>query len=95
LRHKERLAGLLALSGYLPLASTTAAERSEQNREIPIFMAHGVQDPVIVISRARESRDTLSALGYHVTWHEYSMPHSVCPEEIDDISTWLRSVLPA
>ena len=93
LRSSERLAGTLALSTYLPLAATLAAERSPANRDLPIFMAHGSQDPMIPVDRARASRDALAALGYAVEWREYPMPHSVCLEEISDIAAWLTRVL--
>ena len=93
LRHPERLAGLIVLSSFLPLAEALAAEVSPANRDVPIFMAHGTHDPMIPLARGRESRDRLLALGYRVEWHEYPMPHSVCAEEIADLSTWLRSVL--
>jgi phospholipase/carboxylesterase len=93
LRSGERLAGTLALSTYLPLAPTLAAERSAANRDLPIFMAHGSQDPMIPIDRARASRDALAALGYPVEWREYPMPHSVCLDEISDIAAWLTRVL--
>jgi phospholipase/carboxylesterase len=95
LRHAERLAGILALSGYLPLAASTEKERSTANRDIPIFMAHGRLDPVVILPRAMEGRQRLIALGYAVEWREYMMPHSVCPEEITDIGRWLQRVLPA
>jgi phospholipase/carboxylesterase len=93
LRHAERLAGIVALSGYLPLAATTAAERSAANAHTPIFMAHGQQDNVVVPQRAAASHDALRALGYSVDWHEYPMAHSVCMEEIADLSQWLNKVL--
>jgi phospholipase/carboxylesterase len=93
LRHDERLAGLVGLSGYLPLAAKAEAERHAANRDVPIFLAHGTQDPVIPIDRARASRDVLLALGHAVEWHEYAMPHSVCAEEIGDLNRWLLSVL--
>ena len=93
LRHPETLAGLLCLSGYVPLASTVAAERSAANQNTPIFLAHGRSDQVIPIDRAEKSRDLLQAVGYAVEWHEYRMQHSVCEEEVGDISTWLRRVL--
>ena len=93
LRHRERLAGLVGLSGYLPLAETTAAERSDANALVPIFMAHGRDDPMIGIDRAAASRDALRGLGYAVDWHEYDMPHSVCMEEIAELNRWLLRVL--
>jgi phospholipase/carboxylesterase len=95
LRYPERLAGLLGMSGYLPLAATTAAERSEANADVPIFQAHGRADPVIALARATASRDALVALGYAVEWHDYPMPHSVCPQEIADMNRWLLKVLAA
>ena len=93
LRHPERLAGILALSGYLPLPETVADEVSPANRDVPIFMAHGTHDPVVPLSWALRSRDRLTALGYAVDWRDYPMPHSVCAEEIADIARWLRRVL--
>jgi len=93
LRHDERLAGLVGLSGYLPLASKLADERHQANHDVPIFLAHGVQDPVISISLARASRDALVAAGHDVEWHEYPMPHSVCGPEIADLNRWLLRVL--
>jgi phospholipase/carboxylesterase len=93
LRYPERLAGLAGLSGYLPLADTTAAERSEANRNLPIFMAHGQRDPVVVMPRGSASRDALLALGYDVEWHEYPMEHSVCMEEVADLNRWLTTHL--
>jgi len=93
LRHAERLAGIAALSGYLPLAASTAAERSEANRDVPIFMGHGQRDGVVLIARATASRDALVALGYPVEWHTYPMEHSVCMEEIADLGKWLQRVL--
>ena len=93
LRHRDRLAGLLCMSGYLPLADKTAAERSPANQDVPIFMAHGTRDPVVLLPRATASRDHLQSLGYEVQWHEYAMEHSLCQEEIQDIEDWLRRVL--
>jgi phospholipase/carboxylesterase len=96
LRYPERLGGILALSTYLPLAGTLAAERSPASRDVPVFMAHGSLDPMIAVARARESRAALHALGYAVEWREYAMPHSVCAEEIADIAGWLlRTLAPA
>ena len=93
LRHRERLAGVAGLSGYLPLAASTAAERSEANRDVPLFLAHGTQDPVVMFQRGTASRDALAALGYTIEWHDYPMPHSVCAEEIADLNRWLLRVL--
>ena len=94
-RHRERLGGLVGLSGYLPLAERTAAERSDANALVPIFMAHGRADPMIPLARATWSRDALQALGYAVEWHDYPMEHSVCIEEIADLQRWLlRTVVP-
>jgi phospholipase/carboxylesterase len=95
LRHAERLGGILALSTWLPLAGTLAAERNAANRDTPVFMAHGTHDPMIALARARESRAALEALGYAVEWKEYAMAHSVCGEEIADIAAWLLRLLAA
>jgi len=93
LRHGERLAGILALSTYLPLADTLAAERSEANGALPVFLAHGDHDDIIPVERARQSHARLEALGYAVTWKEYPMPHAVCAPEIADIAAWLLTRL--
>ena len=95
LRYPQRLAGLMCLSGYLPLADTIADERHAANQDTAIFMAHGRGDGVVLINRAEASRDLLQQLGYHVEWHEYMMQHSVCAEEVDDISRWLQQTLKA
>jgi len=93
LRHSERLAGVLALSTYLPLAATLQAERSPANRDLPIFMAHGQYDDIIPLARAEQSRRMLEQLGYPVEWHAYAMPHSLCPQEIQDICQFLGRIL--
>lgn len=93
LRHDERLAGLVGLSGYLPLAAQAAAERHAANRDVPIFFAHGQSDGVIPIGLARASRDALAGMGHEVEWHEYPMAHAVCAEEIEDLGGWLRQRL--
>ena len=93
LRYPKRLAGIMALSGYLPLAPSVAAECSDVNRSVPIFLAHGTADPVVVLARGEASRNALTAMGYPVQWHTYPMPHSVHPAEIADIAVFLRSVL--
>jgi phospholipase/carboxylesterase len=93
LRCPHQLAGLVGLSGYLPLAARTAAERHAANAATPIFMAHGRRDGVVAMARATESRDALRALGHPIDWHDYPMEHSVCPEEIADLNRWLLGVL--
>lgn len=93
LRSPQRLAGLVALSGYLPLATTTAAEHSAASLGTPIFMAHGAFDGVVVPERGVAARDALLALGHRVEWHSYPMEHSVCAEEVRDINAWLLQVL--
>ena len=93
LRYPHRLAGVLALSTYLPLRRTLAAERSAMNVSIPIFMAHGIYDPVIPKSRALKAKEILLKHGYDVAWHSYPMDHSVCVDEIADISSWLTASL--
>ena len=93
LRHPERLAGVMALSCFLPLAHLVAGEASAANRSTPFLMAHGVHDPLIPLARARSARDALTALGYRVEWHEYPMPHSVSDVEVLDIAAWLARVL--
>ena len=93
LRYPQRLAGVMALSTYLPLAETLPAEASVANQDLPIFFAHGTHDPVIALPMATASRAKLLELGYAVEWHEYPMQHSVCPEELHAISAWLVQVL--
>ena len=93
LRLPHRLAGIMALSGYLPLVDRLAAERHPANAQAPVFMAHGTQDPVVVLARGEASRDALATLGQPVQWHSYPMPHSLHPREIADISAFLAQVL--
>lgn len=95
LRHPERLAGIAGLSGYLPLASTTQAERSAASLATPIFLAHGMQDEIVLPDRGEASRDALLALGHAVEWHEYPMGHAVHPLEIRHLDDWLSRVLSA
>jgi len=95
LRYREVLGGILALSSYLPLAGTTSAEASGLARNTPIFMAHGRDDPVIPYGLGKASAEELLQRGYTLTWHEYAMPHSVCPEELQDIEQWLVQRLAA
>jgi phospholipase/carboxylesterase len=93
LRYPERLAGVIALSTYLPLPGSLAAERSAANADVPIFMAHGRYDDLIPMPRAQASRERLEKLGYAPEWHDYPMPHSVCAPEIADISAFLSRIL--
>jgi phospholipase/carboxylesterase len=93
LRHPQPLAGVLALSTYLPLSASLESERSRASQDLPIFMAHGQYDDIIPLARAEESRRILERRGYKVEWHVYPMAHSVCPEEITDISEFLGRVL--
>ena len=93
LRHAERLAGIMALSTWLPLAAALAAERHAANRDVPVFMAHGTMDEMIVLERAERSRERLVELGYAPEWREYPMGHAVCPEEVSAIGAWLGRVL--
>jgi phospholipase/carboxylesterase len=94
LRHPDRLAGIMALSTWLPLAARLGAEVHPANAAVPIFMAHGTWDPTVSLDFARYSRQQLVAAGYDVEWREYPMAHAVCPDEIEDIRTWLLRVLP-
>lgn len=95
LRQPQALAGIVGLSGYLPLADKTAAERSEASRRTPIFLAHGTHDEVVALERAEASREALQALGYQVEWHEYLMGHAVAPLEIEELNAFLVRVLSA
>ena len=83
----------MAWSGYLPLAASTAAERSPANADVPILMGHGRFDTMVAPARGLATRDALLALGYPVQWHDYPMEHSVCPDEITDLNRWLLKVL--
>ena len=94
LRHAQRLAGILALSTYLPLADTVEKERHNANRDLPVFVAHGTHDPMIALARAERTRGQLEALGNPVKYATYPMEHSVCPQEIADIGAWLGAVIP-
>jgi len=93
LRQPQPLAGLIALSCYLPLADAFAREASAASKGVPLFLAHGTQDPVVPLARGIASRDALQAAGYAVEWHDYPMPHSVSAEEIRDIAAFMQRVL--
>lgn len=90
LRYSQKLAGVLALSTYLPLQSTLPAEAHAANRQVPIFMAHGTFDTVIGLDVALSSAEVLTQSGYAVSWHEYAMAHSVCEKEVADLRDFLR-----
>jgi phospholipase/carboxylesterase len=93
LRYGQRLAGLVALSGYVPLAASTAAERHAANATTPVFGGHGSRDGIVRPERGRAGRDLLQSLGQPVEWHEYPMEHSVCIEEVRALEGWLLRVL--
>jgi len=93
-RYPERLAGIIGLSCYQVLEAGFDAERLPANQATPIFLAHGMQDPVVIPALGEAACRQLQAAGYAVEWHAYSMPHSVCPQEVADIAAWLRRVVP-
>jgi phospholipase/carboxylesterase len=93
LRYPQRLAGLVGMSGYLPLADTTAAERKDANALTPVFLAHGRSDGVVALARGTAGRDLLLQQGQPLEWHDYPMQHSVCMEEVQDLQRWLLKVL--
>lgn len=93
LRHAEKLAGVIALSTYMPIAATFAAERSAANAGTAIFWGHGTADPVVVLQRGIDSRELLQSLDYRVDWHTYPMAHAVCADEISDLRHWLAQRL--
>ena len=93
LRHPQRLAGLVGLSGYVPLADTTAAERHAASQGLPVFLAHGRSDGIVPLVRGTAGRDLLKGLGCDVEWHDYPMEHSVCMEEVVALNRWLLKAL--
>ncbi|MGD2141617.1 MAG: dienelactone hydrolase family protein [Burkholderiales bacterium] len=93
LRYPRKLAGILALSCYLPLSATLSRERAEANLATPVFMGHGSQDNVVPEALGIMSRDLLINAGYNVEWHSYPMMHSVCDQELDDVGAWLGKVM--
>ncbi len=93
LRYPEKLAGILALSTYLPTLETLANEGSAAGKTTPVFMAHGILDAIIAIETGKSAYDTLSAMGYCVEWHDYLMEHAVCAEEINHLSVFMNSIL--
>jgi phospholipase/carboxylesterase len=95
IRHAQKLAGIIALSTYLPLDASSAAERGAANEKLPIFMGHGSFDPVVPQALGLLSRDALVRLGYEVEWRSYPMAHQVCPPEIADLRAWIAKRLAA
>jgi phospholipase/carboxylesterase len=93
LRYPQRLAGIAALSAFLPLAKELAAEANPAYADLPIFMAHGTHDGIIELPYAELGRDQLTAAGFAPSWHSYTMAHAVCAEEIRDVSNWLRALV--
>lgn len=93
LRHEQRLAGVLGLSTYLPLEQTVATEASDANRDVPVMLCHGSQDPMLPIQLGQHSCEALRQLGYAPQWRDYPMQHQVCLEEIQDISNWMQPLL--
>lgn len=93
LRFEQTLGGIIALSSYLPLANRLADEYHSSNRSTPIFMAHGLFDPVVPLAMGQQSERCLSSFNYPVKWHTYPMPHAVLPEEISDIGQYLQTTL--
>jgi phospholipase/carboxylesterase len=95
LRYPDRLAGILAMSCYLPFPETLATERSAANSDVPILLCHGRSDPVVPVVMGLETRDELRVRGYAPEWHDYPMQHEVCMEEIAEVARWLKQRLPA
>ena len=93
LRYELPLAGIMALSTYLPTLDTLEQERAEANANTPIMMAHGKYDPVIPVTLGRQAHKSLEGMGYSVEWHEYPMEHQVCMEEIEDIGAWMSEIV--
>ena len=93
LRYEKTLGGIIGLSTYMPATEQFAAESHRANQHTPIFLAHGLHDPVLALKLAESSRDLLSAQGYAVSWHTYPMPHSLCQEEVTELSVWLDRIL--
>ena len=92
-RYPQKLAGIIGLSCYMLLGSTFAAERTAVNQTTPIFVAHGMRDPVIDVRLGEETQRMLEEHDYPVTWRRYPIPHSVSPEELTDVAAWLRRLL--
>lgn len=93
LTYQTRLAGIIALSGYLPFGDQVMANASQENKSIPIFLAHGTEDTVVPYALGTNTKEILTKNHYSVAWHNYAMPHSVCLQEVRDIGAWLVQIL--
>ena len=93
LRYQDKLAGILALSTYLPLREKLQQEHSQASKTIPVMMMHGKQDTTVPITLAEQSRDHMESSGHQVEWHSYDMPHTVCSEQVRDIADWIKKIL--
>lgn len=91
--YPEKLAGVIGLSGYIPMLKSFGERYNPANKDVPVLFAHGIQDDVVPIERAYHALEVLQELGQNVEWHEYNMPHTLCMPEIIDIGDWLRKVL--
>ncbi|MGZ4954179.1 MAG: alpha/beta hydrolase [Methylobacter sp.] len=92
LRYQYKLAGIIALSTYLPTIDQLKTERSAANNDIPIFMAHGIIDSIVAVESGKAAFDKLKAMGYNIEWHDYVMEHSLCIEETEHISAFINSI---
>lgn len=93
IRHEQKLAGAIGLSTYLPIADSAPAEKHQNNANLPIFLAHGTQDNIVPLQFGEVSHQVLDQLGYPVTWKTYPIGHTVCAEEIQNVSHWIQRVL--
>jgi phospholipase/carboxylesterase len=93
LKFSKRLAGLIALSTYLLFPDRLEGQAHEANRKLPVFAGHGTSDPIVPFAMGESMSRQLESIGYPVEWHSYPMQHAVCPQEISDITTWLRGRL--
>ncbi|RJX32999.1 MAG: carboxylesterase [Oxalobacter sp.] len=91
--YPEKLAGVIGLSGYIPMLGKFKERYNPANKDVPVFYAHGTHDDVVPIFRAEAALKVMQELGQNVTWHEYEMPHTLCMPEIIDIGNWLRKLL--
>ena len=92
LRYPQSLAGIVAMSTYLPTVEQLMTERSAANNATPIFMAHGIIDSIVAVESGKAAFDTLKSIGYNIEWHDYLMEHSLCIEEIEHISVFMNVI---